>query len=216
MTRYLGSFHADSKRNFFRAVDQWQAELILKEVRHCNQQAYDSSSDSSDNSILNLATPVVQLLLSEPSLIDNPEIAEKIDSAVKYSAHIPLPAVTSLGLTPVLVRFLSSADPARRSWALAQLPAHARRPLSFDEWRSTGVGREIQHLYTGSGGAEVADRWQAVLQVITSGCLGTKAIEAGLIAGDIGEGRITQGLMATLSHLLGSELDCESSFVGRS
>lgn len=186
-------------------MDKWQLELIVVEVKAAGQSNYVSTF--SHDSILSLSTPILQLLFSEPSLLDHVSLASLLDVSIAAAPTKPCPGVYSLGLTPVLVHLLSSPNATRRVWAEAQLPGHARRPLSFDEWCSSGVGSQIQLLYNGTGDISQAARWRATEMAIRSKALSLETIEKGLISGKLGDGndKPSRGLACALSHQLGSE-----------
>lgn len=162
--------------------------------------------------IFSLSTPMIQLLFSEVGLKSDPGISAHLDNAITANFSSPQPNITGTGLSPLLVRLLSSPKDKRRTWAISHLPACARRPLSFEEWCHSGVGEEVQALYSGTGGASTADRLAGIEALLRSGALSPQVVEKGVLGGqldEISQDRSEQGLMATLSHLLGGQRDRE-------
>jgi senataxin len=158
---------------------------------------------------------MVQLLFSEPSLLTDPSIYTSLDNAITTNYSPAQPNVTSYGLSPLLIRLLSSPKAKRRTWAISQLPACARRPLGFVEWCRNGIGEQIQALYLGSGEASQADRLEGMEALLRSKALSQDTIEKGLINGIVDESRTDhddRGFMSTLSHLLGSSVQRESLY----
>ncbi|WRT65451.1 uncharacterized protein IL334_002394 [Kwoniella shivajii] len=205
-SRYLSNWPAHVRINFFAAVDRWQSNLILNQVENSVKTAYGSSSSSSP-SLYAISRPVVQLLFGEPSLLSDPSISTLIDEAVSSSTVSS--AVTSLGISPLLIRLLSSTMPARRQWAQLHLSSAARRPISFKEWCITGIGQEIQDLYNSALEIDEKDRWVAVNNIMKEGVLDREAIEKGLLGGQLEEAsksRTGRGLMAAIGALLGSDI----------
>ena len=203
------------RSNFFAVVDKWQAELILSEHAKTFRSVYGSSSTST-KSLVSLPPSIAQLFFAEPSLLENHHLSALLDSTVSIPSSRSGP-VTALGLTPALVRLLSSSNQSRRNWALAQLPATSRRPLSLKEWRDNGIGDEVQRLYHSAKGEELKGKWFVVNALLCSDSLSQEAVRDGLLGGCKVEGssqRSELGLMAVLSGLLGSEADGMSSCVG--
>jgi senataxin len=200
-----------TRNSFFGAVDKWQAGFILSENAKSSEPAYGSNSQSND--LVSLPSSILQLFLAEPSLLDIPELSAFLDSTTSASASRPPQShITTHGLTPILIRLLSSPDNARRNWALAQLPAAAWRPLSFQEWRDNGIGDELRRLYEGDLEVEPEARWEAIKAILKSNSLSREAVQDGLLGAasrrDQSQ-RSDWGVMVTLSGLLGSETDCE-------
>jgi len=143
----------------------------------------------------------------------NAEISTALDNAITIHYSSAQPNITSYGLNPLIVRLLSSASAKRRSWAISQIPACARRPVSFEHWCDSGLGEQVQALYTGTGDASQAERLIGMEVILRCGALSADAVEKGLIEGRLepeGEERGQQGFMSMLSHLLGSPSECES------
>lgn len=108
----------------------------------------------------------------------------------------------------MLVRLMASSSKERRLWAISQVPACARRPLTFEEWCTSGVGDEVKALYTESGDVKVADRLGVMALLLRSGALSAEVVQKGLVDGvmDVnGSSRPESGLMSTLSHLFGGQ-----------
>ncbi len=211
--RYLSNRPATTITNFFGAVDKWQSTFILAQHAKASQPDYGSSS-SSCNSTRTLPSSVIQLLFAEPSLLENPELSSLIDSVVSLSPPAVQSSITALGLTVLLVRLLTSPDRARRQWAIAHLPATARRPLSLQDWVESGIGGEIQRLYEGELEVELSVRCQAIKAIIESNSLSRDAVKNGLLGAQVGDkqdGRPYRGVMPALSGLLGAETDGEAS-----
>lgn len=144
-------------------------------------------------------------------------LSKELDNAIAKvgdaSAH---PNITSSGLSPMLVRLLASPSKERRSWALSQIPACSRRPVTFEEWCSSGVGDEVKALYTETGEVKVADRLAGIEVLMQSGSLSVDVIRKGIIEGIVevdGHSRPESGLMSTLSHLLGGQSDRKSAIL---
>jgi senataxin len=197
------------RANFFSAVDKWEAGLIVAEHDKTLQTAYGAST-AQRSGLLDLSTSVKQLLLGEPSLLGYPGVAVLVDSAVSSAANAS--AAGSLGLTPVLVSLLSSADTARRQWATKVISACSRRPLSFDEWCENGIGVEVQNFYLGAGDLAPQERWSTMETLLKSGCLSLETIQKGLLGGQVEVGssrRAGKSVMAVLSGMLGGASDRE-------
>jgi len=112
-----------------------------------------------------------------------------------------------------MIRLLSSASAKCRSWAISQIPACARRPVSFEHWCDSGLGEQVQALYTGTGDASQEERFKGMEALLRCGALSADAVEKGLIEGRLqvdGEESGQQGFMVMLSHLLGSPSECKS------
>ncbi|ORY29551.1 SEN1 N terminal-domain-containing protein [Naematelia encephala] len=203
-SRYMGKFPATTRANFFKAVDSWQAPLILAEAAKASDPQYGDSA-SPINTVSSLSSPVTQLLLNEPSLLDNVEIASLIDNIINSLPGSPIRStIVALGLTPVLIRLLSSPNEARRDFARTLLPACVRRPLSFDEFSDNGIGHEIQALYTGGDSIAIGERWSSVVELLKSKSLSDEVVNRGLLRG---EGLNSSGrlIMSILSSHLGSD-----------
>jgi senataxin len=204
--RYLAFLPVQTKENFFRALDEWQSTIVLDVFN-------SSSSDTSSSTLFSIPISAIQLLFSTPSLLANNEIATLFDNAITTQFSSAQPNITSFGLNPLIVRLLSSPKAKRRTWALSQLPACARRPLSFDHWCDFGIGEQIQALYSGTGGTSQADRLEAMEALLRCGALSVEAIHQGLIEGKLdkdGEEHGQGGFMSMLSHLLGSPSEGQS------
>lgn len=170
------------------------------------------SSDTSSSILFSIPPSSIQLLFSTPSLLANTEIATLFDNAITTQFSSPQPNITSYGLSPLIIRLLSSPKAKRRTWAVSQLPACARRPLSFEHWCESGIGEQIQALYTGTGDVGQADRLEVMESLLRCGALSVETIHRGLIEGKLdrdGEEHGQAGFMSMLSHLLGSPSKCE-------
>lgn len=212
--RYLGHFAPELRRNFADAVDKWQAKLILDALSEARSS---SAIDSSPNhtTIFSLPAPFIQLLFSEPNLLADSEISSNLDDAITAMSSSAQPNITAPGISPLLVRLLSSPREKRRSWAMSQIPACGRRPLSFKDWCSSGVGEEVKRLYSGSAEASTSDRLASMETILRSATLSSEAIEEGAIGGRVdetGRDRSETGFVSTLSHLLGGQADCKRLF----
>lgn len=212
--RYMGNYPPATRTNFFAAVDRWQGPLILAEHSKASQPTYGAAW--TDTSLLALPTAVIQLLFNEPTLLDNADISSLLDATIASSSQKTqktASAVTHLGLTPVLIRLLSSPDQARRDWASSQIPATVRRPLTFGEWCSLGIGLEIQAFYGANDASSTEERWQTVQLIVQSRSLSPDTVRKGLLGGITTEGAHggRKGVMAVLSNQLGSET-CEIYF----
>jgi senataxin len=208
-SRYLGHLPPETKKNFFAAVDRWQAALVMSAVAAC-------TSDT-EPTVFSLSAPMAQLLFSEPSLLSDPAIHTSLDNAITIHFSSAQPNITSSGISPLLIRLLLSPKAKRRTWAIAQLPACARRPLAFSEWCKHGVGEQVQGLYMRTGDISQADRLQGMEALLRSKVLSQDTLEQGLIAGTVDEtrtGHDDRGFMSTLSHLLGSSSECKSQTAG--
>jgi senataxin len=151
-------------------------------------------------------------VLGEPSLLNDTSIALLLDRTAASSSSSAVSSITALGLSPMVVKLLSSPRTDLRRWALKQIPAMSRRPLSFEGWCENGVGVEVQNLYLGDGDLLVKERWSTLETLIQSGCLSVDAIQQGLLGGrtEVTEGCLTgKGIMAVLCGMLGGEADCE-------
>nr|XP_019012419.1 senataxin [Kwoniella pini CBS 10737]OCF51200.1 senataxin [Kwoniella pini CBS 10737] len=212
-SKYLSKWPSQVRVNFFAAVDKWQSTLILNQIKEASKTAYGTTSFSSTPELYTLTRPMLQLLLSEPSLIDpekglnSAELSSSLDKAIASSAVTS--AITSSGVSTLLVHLLSSPIEVRRKWAISQLASSSRRSLPFDEWCSLGIGQEIQSLYSDDVQIDGKDRWVAVSAILTAGVLNTETVEKGLLGGQLEEdpkGRKNRGLMSALSALLGSDV----------
>ncbi|WVQ62978.1 uncharacterized protein L199_001127 [Kwoniella botswanensis] len=208
-SKYLSKWPPHVRINFFAAVDRWQSALILNHVGDATKTAYGSSS-SSIPTLYTLDRPVIQLLLGEPSLLNDHNdtgISSLVDEAVSSTSTSS--SITSMGLSPLLIKLLSSPNEGRKKWALSQLPPASRRPVSFSDWCSLGIGYEIQELYNGKVEIDEGDRWKMVEALLRDRVLHDQTIEKGLLGGQLEEdpkGRKGRGLMSALSTLLGSDV----------
>jgi hypothetical protein len=205
-SRYLAFLPPKARSNFFSALDQYQCKLILDTLK-------SSSSEAGSVSLFSLPPSTIQLLFSGPSLLANAEISTALDNAITRHYSSAQPNITSFGLSPLMIRLLSSASAKRRSWALSQLPACSRRPVSFDHWCDSGLGEQVQTLYTGTGDASQEERLKGMEALLRCGALSADATEKGLIEGRLqqeGDENGQQGFMSFLSHLLGSPSACKS------
>ncbi|WVQ83579.1 hypothetical protein IAT38_005720 [Cryptococcus sp. DSM 104549] len=206
-SKYLSNWPPHVRKNFFATVDKWQGALVLAKVEKAADPGYRGTTSSSPK-IYALDRPMTQLLFGEPSLLNDDTISTLVDEAVQ-SATPPPTTLTALGITPTLVRLLASSDAERRKWALLQLPAASRKPLSFAEWCSLGIGIEVQELYGDVVALDGGAKWEAMAAIIRNKVLDKGAIEGGLLAGQLeGEPRrkMGRGLMSVLSGLLGSDV----------
>lgn len=146
--------------------------------------------------------------------MSDPLLSKELDGAIARSGDTSAyPSITSSGPSPMLVRMLASPNKERRSWASSQIPACSRRPVTFEEWCSSGLGEESKALYTDTGDVKMADRLAGIEVLLRSGALSPEVIRKGMVDGmvEVDSGsRPENGLMATLSHLLGGQSDRES------
>ncbi|WWD16760.1 hypothetical protein CI109_101192 [Kwoniella shandongensis] len=206
-SRYLSIWPANVRKNFFAAVDKWQGALVLSEAEKASELGYGGTK-SSTPALYALSRPTTQLLLAEPSLLDDPDISSLLDKAVTSTVNPPS-SLTSLGITPALIRLLSSSDTGRRKWAISQLASAARRPVPFAEWCSIGVGIEIQEIYCGNAEMEESLRWQIMESIVKEKVLTTDTLQKGLMEGRLEEdlkAKTGRGLMSVLGSLLGSDV----------
>ncbi|KAK8861338.1 hypothetical protein IAR55_002157 [Kwoniella newhampshirensis] len=206
-SRYLSNWPANVRKNFFGAVDEWQAALVVSEAEKVSQPGYGGTA-SSTPALYSFSRAAVQLLLGEPSLLADSDIESLFNTAIASSMKPPL-SFTSRGLTPSLIRLLSSPDTAHRQWAMSQLPAAARRPLSFAEWGSIGIGHEFQDLISGNTELEEGERWQIVETIVKEKVLDTETVQKGLLEGKLDDElciKTGRGFMSVLSGLLGSDV----------
>lgn len=108
---------------------------------------------------------------------------------------------------------LQSPSERLRLWAIAQLPACAREPLSHAEWLSNGIGAELQAMALSSAGGyeEGAQlRWEAIRLVLETGVLSQEALERGLLEGERTGwwASAERGVMAAIAGLLGGQSEC--------
>ncbi|WVW79753.1 hypothetical protein I302_101723 [Kwoniella bestiolae CBS 10118] len=208
-SKYLSKWPPHVRINFFAAVDRWQSTLILNQVGDATKTAYGSSS-SSIPTLYTLSRPVIQLLLGEPSLLNDHNatgISTLVDQAVSSTSSSS--SITSLGLSSLLVKLLSSPDEARRKWALSHLTPATRRPVGFSDWCSLGIGYEVQELYNGRVDIEEGERWKMVEALVGERVLDGETIEKGLLGGQLEEdpkGRKGRGLMSALTTVIGSDV----------
>lgn len=212
--RYLSRYPAKTKVDFFNAIDTWLASVILLATSSQAKSAYSATTPS----ILSLPPPVFQLLLGEPTVLQRPEIAELLLLALEASTAPPstlkTAAASSLGLTTGLFYLLQSPSDPIRSWAIAQLPACSRRPLSLAEWLSNGVESELHAMAMSSAGGheEGADmRWEAIRLLLESGVLSQEALELGFLEGERKGWKPSdeRGVMSVLAGLLSGQSDRE-------
>ncbi|KAK4689196.1 senataxin, partial [Tremellales sp. Uapishka_1] len=207
-SKYISTYPAQTRTNFFAAVDKWQANLILSEYDKASETIYGASNSAT--TLLSLPTSIVQLLFSEPTLLSDPKISTLLDSTISSSSHsLGQSSVTSLGLTPLLVCLLHSENSTKREWARSLLPSTSRRPLSFHDWCATGVGDQVQKLYSEIWEGDSKEKWRVTIDLINSGGLSIEAARRGLIEGNVEEERKSskRGLAAVLSGLLGTKSD---------
>jgi hypothetical protein len=209
--RYMSHYPLTNRVNFFRTVDLWQSTFILAESNASSDTGYASSSQSAPGLLSSLTPSITQLLMAEPSLLENQDIAAFIDRSISSKPSTPLSNLVALGLTPLLVRLLRSPELDRRKWAFIQMQAAARRKLSFESAVRTGVRDEIEELCRDPAMDE-KERWKIVKTILKKGCLDQEAVEKGLLVGQCFDGKIRKGkgIMAILAPLLGAESDCKS------
>ncbi|WVQ73855.1 hypothetical protein IAR50_003436 [Cryptococcus sp. DSM 104548] len=208
-SKYLSDWPVHVRKNFFGAVDRWQSGFIAAKVKKATDPTYGKESPTGP-SLYALGRPSMQVLMGEPSLLSHSNIAPLIDDALSSP---PPTSLSALGLTPVHARLLSSTESPKRQWCLAQLPALARRPLSFAEWCSLSIGSELQDLYN-NGDMDGETRWSVLKGIIDSRVLDKETIERGLLEGQLEDepkGRTGRGLMPVLSGLLSSDITYLSS-----
>ena len=209
--RHLSGFPATTRTNFFAAVDKWQSDLLLEELRK-EQRGRSGGELSTSVNIFDLPSPVVQLLSNEPQILKVPEIERLVDESIRRSTR-SVPQATSLGLTSLIAHLLSSTDSLRREWAMNQLVGCAQRPISLEEWFDNGIGEDVQHLWTANLD-HAEPRWSALEQLLRSRCLSLEVIQIGLLEGKSSSAtdRTTRprSVMAALGQVLGSEVPCQS------
>lgn len=116
----------------------------------------------------------------------------------------------------MLVRLLGSPSKERRTWASSQIQSCSRRPVTFEEWCTSSLGDEVKALYADAGDVKMTDRLAGVEVLLQSGCLSVDVIKKGIIEGIVeldGHSRPENGLISTLSHLLGGQSDRKSSII---
>lgn len=200
-SRYLSRFATKTRAAFSLKIDSWQADLILKELECC-QPSYGATKAT----LLDLPQQYLQLLFNEPALQNNAKIASQMGEVISDVKEGGSATVSGLGLTPLLVNLLGSSDVQRRKWARSQVE-DVRRPLSFDDWTSGGVGTEVQGLLFGD--LDVRDRWSAVNLLLKSNRLSTDTVQRGLLEGryDLSPARADRSVMVPIARLLGSSSD---------
>jgi senataxin len=200
--RYMSNFPPAVCVNFFNAVNQRQAAFIKEEYDNLA-----SGNSSSRPGLSSLPGSIVQLLLGEPAMMNNPDMAAIIDSTVEASTTPMEPLAVMHGLTPLIVHLLSSPSHPRREWAKSQLPAISRQPLSFDDWCSLGIGVQMQAIYTGATELKGVEKWDLVSVMVSRGAFSSDVITKGILEG---RNTLTRGaqsgksLMAVLAPLLGA------------
>ncbi|WVF66821.1 hypothetical protein IAT40_001563 [Kwoniella sp. CBS 6097] len=205
-SKYLSAWPSTVRENFFRAVDKWQSELICIQAEKARSTAYGSSVNRP--ALYDLPRPVVQLLLGEPSLLDNPSISAILDEAVSSSVP-PASSLTVLGMTTTHIKLLRASDTARRQWSLSQVPLAGRRPTSFTDWCTLGIGCEIQEIYNALEETAGGTQWETIERLIKNRILDNDTLQKGLLDGRLDldpKGKHGRGLMSALSALLGSDL----------
>ncbi|ODO09298.1 hypothetical protein I350_02898 [Cryptococcus amylolentus CBS 6273] len=208
-SKYLSDWPLHVRKNFFGAVDRWQSGFIAAQVKKATDPAYGKEPPTGP-SLYALGRPALQVLMGEPSLLSHSNIVPLIDDALSTP---PPASLSALGMTPVHARLLSSTELSKREWCLALLPAAARRPLSFTEWCSLGIGSELQDLYN-DGSLDGETRWTVMKTVIDSKVLDKETVERGLLKGQLEDephGRTGRGLMPVLSGLISSDTTYLSS-----
>ena len=205
----MSNYQPTVRSNFFAAVDKWQISFVLSDLDNPHSTLYGSSSSSP--TLISLSPPILQLLLGEPSLLGNPTISALTNPTTKLSPERSAPLV-SLGLTPVFIRFLSSTDAATRQWAESCLALAGRRPVSLEDWSTTGIADAITRLYSGEAELDFEDKWSVVLKILRSRALGLETIRHGLLGSPTDDkGRSSKSVLKSLSVLLGDESSCEPS-----
>ena len=188
-------------------MDKWQADHIL---RHVDHPARSSSLDA-QTTLSGLSRSLTQLLLGDPSLLKNAQISSLLDRTIALAPKTS--NVVAFGLTPVLVRLLSSPSAERRKWAVSLLTAAGRHPVSLHEFEETGIGTEIVRLYAGDGDISTLERWRTIHKMLKTECLNRHAIIEGLIALPTGKVASTghEGIVAYLIPLLSQPEEGESN-----
>lgn len=206
LNSFLNGYPQANRVTFFSVIDRWQSAFILQHVSPTDTSY--NTHDSTGSTLESLPGPMIQLMFAEPSLIDAEELAKLVDATVENGPATPMGKIASAGITPLLIRLLSSTLPERREWALAQLPGTCRRKLTYRLFMDTGVKEEIEDLYMGKRGMSPGDQWSLVEAIIASGGLSEDAIEGGLLSPEGTSAR--RGIMPVISALLGTSSDGES------
>lgn len=204
----MAGFPQANRVNFFAAVDRWQVAFIVQEATKTKETTTSHEVSENGITLASLSVSIAQLLFSEPSLLDIPESKQIIDATVSVTSSPSLSNVTSLGITPLLVRLLRSPVSPVRKWARTLLPTAGRRKLSFEIFVKTGVRDEVEAL-CGDSERETAisDSWEIMADILRGGCLSNEAIERGLLRGEtIGAKKSSsRGIMAVLTTRMGTE-----------
>lgn len=196
----MSTYPPQTRANFFAAVDRWQSDFIIKEAA------------AVEPSITSLSPPIVQLLLSQPSLLDTPQISGLVDTTIAETPNTISSATVALGITPLLVHLLRSSTLDRRKWAETHIAACGKRKSSFDISVGSGVQEEIESLASDDTLAAI-DKWRAIRAILKSGCLSQEAIERGVLRGEQLHGKkaSSKRILPTIVPLLGTETDCKPS-----
>lgn len=208
--RYMANFPRIVRTKFFEAVNARQAAFIKEDHRRSTQSA-DPETFIPSGGLSDLPASIGQLLLGTPSLLDDADIAAILDSTIEAPNSID-PSVVFLGLTPVLVHFLSSSSQTKRHWARRHLAGLSRQPLTFDDWCNLGIGVQIQALYSG-GSLEIEERLGIVTDLLSTGSLQEDVVKKGLLDGVSSleqNARSGKSLMAVIAPLLGAPSEGES------
>lgn len=206
----MSNFPLAVRTNFSTAVNQRLALFIKNEYDQAVGSQHGERPPSDGAGIAALPAAIGQLLLGEPSLLDDPQMAAIIGATIEVGQTTPCPEMVLHGLTPLLIHLLSSTSRAKRRWAKAQMPALARQPLQFDEWCNLGIGSQLQQIYGGGTDLKGEEKWEVVSAIVTQGSLSQDTVMRGVLGGrnnlDINV-RSGKGLMAVLAPLLGAPGD---------
>lgn len=185
--RYISKFPAEAQRNFGVAVDNWQAEQILKEYQ--SQTVIDLEDDNvkvdsePPKSLLGLPSPHLQLLFgsANDNILDHTKIrtmdlkgsisAAVVKQSSGYSAPIS-PNLVKLGLLPSLILLATAGidamqdevtttydhDSKIRHWARTQISACGGKPIKPLEWVGLGLAEAWESLLPISGADDGAKK----------------------------------------------------------
>lgn len=193
-TRYFSSYSAATRRNFANVVDKWQAGIIVPHLEL--------------GGLFDLPVALLQLAFNEPAVLALPEISEALEMALVASGTKRTP-VADLHLSAGLVSLLSSRKLERREWARAQIGYISHKPLSFDDFRDSGVGAEVLNLQATTYPGTQTELLASLQLLVSTDRLSPDAIQLGLLEGQFtyDAPRPDKSIMTVVARQLGTAAD---------
>lgn len=175
-------------------MDKWQAALITPHLEI--------------GAMFDLPPALLQLAFNEPTVLALPEISEALDIALVASGNNRTSAA-DLHLSAGLVSLLSSRKPERRQWALVQIRLISHKPVSFDDFRDSGVGAEVLGLQGTTFPGTQTELLSSIQALLSTDRLSPDAIQRGLFEGQFTHdaARPDKSVMAMVGRQLGTPSD---------